>query len=466
MDIYKTLQNVENPIFDDSKPLTKIEELEVAITSIQDLHGYNKPWPAGGGKNLLPLTLNTLKQLNTQFPWVNNEYTRAGITFKAITDHNQNVTAIIANGTATANTYLRITPVQFSIPANTIINGCPKGGSVETYCIRILEDDDTTVIGTETGNGFAFETTYPSIIAWLKVGIGATVNNVIFRPMLRLASETDPTFAPYSNICPIIGHDFAKITLSDDNRIVNDISITFPKTIYGGSVDLTQGLLTIDKARVIMNTSQMGNAEMSPGWNNVPWYQSAFPESGFIPDAKTSISLNIRSDSLSNTVFFVSSLDLGGVTETQLKAMALDVEIVYPLANPIIIPISFETLYTYPVTKITANIGNVSKLTYIVNPLLLGRHFMINSGYVLLDCGNLDMTETDPQTVSGIWNRAVNAVNTGKPIWIHTAYDSDAEYSPIPVFARFDSTTTIICNAAGFTITITSGNTVTVAVDS
>lgn len=91
---------------------------------------------------------------------------------------------------------------------------------------------------------------------------------------------------------------------------------------------------------------------------------------------------------------------------------------------------------------------------------------MINTGYILLDGGNLDLAETDPQSISGIWNRAVSAINTGKPIWLHnTVYDSDTNYSPLPVFAHFASTTSIVCNAAGFTITITSGNSVTVVAD-
>ena len=32
---------------------TPIKELEINIDPVQDLHGYDYPWPAGGGKNLV-----------------------------------------------------------------------------------------------------------------------------------------------------------------------------------------------------------------------------------------------------------------------------------------------------------------------------------------------------------------------------------------------------------------------------
>ena len=42
-----------------------VQNLKVALEPIQDLHGYDKPWVGGGGKNKLPLTVDGIKALNT-----------------------------------------------------------------------------------------------------------------------------------------------------------------------------------------------------------------------------------------------------------------------------------------------------------------------------------------------------------------------------------------------------------------
>ena len=42
-----------------------VQKLQVALEPIQPLHGYDKPWVGGGGKNKLPLTVDGIKALNT-----------------------------------------------------------------------------------------------------------------------------------------------------------------------------------------------------------------------------------------------------------------------------------------------------------------------------------------------------------------------------------------------------------------
>ena len=41
-----------------------IDSLKVHFKPIQDLRGYDHPWPAGGGKNLIPLLIDKIKAIN------------------------------------------------------------------------------------------------------------------------------------------------------------------------------------------------------------------------------------------------------------------------------------------------------------------------------------------------------------------------------------------------------------------
>ena len=40
----------------------------------------------------------------------------------------------------------------------------------------------------------------------------------------------------------------------------------------------------------------------------------------------------------------------------------------------------------------------------------------INSGYVIIDAGGLDLSSSDPQTIAGAWTMVQDAVATMKPI--------------------------------------------------
>ena len=87
----------------------------------------------------------------------------------------------------------------------------------------------------------------------------------------------------------------------------------------------------------------------------------------------------------------------------------------------------------------------------------------MNGGYFMVDCKGLDLTETDPQTISGIWNDAVTAMATGKPIIAHNCvYGSGVNVSPVTCFGWYISATEIVIVGATLHIHVKSDNTVTV----
>lgn len=87
----------------------------------------------------------------------------------------------------------------------------------------------------------------------------------------------------------------------------------------------------------------------------------------------------------------------------------------------------------------------------------------MNGGYYMVNISGLDLTDTDPQSISGIWNDAVKAIATGKPIVAHgCVYGSGVPVSPVTCFGWYISATEIVIVGATLHIHIKSDNTATV----
>lgn len=243
------------------QPMIAIEDKIVALNDVsvtmqptQDLHGYANPWPAGGGKNLLPLTVDGIKSENAG-TWVDNTYFNNGVTFTILTDNSGNVIGIQASGTATgSNASLRLPlPTNISVGDSVVLNGNPRQSTPAT---RIwVGTSQYADIAADIGLGTTF--TYSESVAriWVQVMRDNTVNGVIYTPMIRLATETDATFAPYSNICPISGRTGLSVYVSptQDQQDATTYSVDWTSeagTVYGGTLDVVTGVLTVDRASI------------------------------------------------------------------------------------------------------------------------------------------------------------------------------------------------------------------------
>lgn len=236
----------------DSDGSLAVRSLEVELEPIQDLHGYDHPWPAGGGKNLLPMTLASLKAVNTVVTWSGNTYTRSGITFTVLTDANDNVTGIRANGTATAEaTFYQINNTKLPLASGQyIFNGCPSGGGDTTYRMQI-RNAQTWMGESGSGRTFTYDaSTTDTDLVRIDILNGAVCNNVVFKPMIRLASDTDATFEPYTNVCPISGRTEVVTIVSPTTSASDGQTYTtaLGRTVYGGTLDVVSGVLTVDRA--------------------------------------------------------------------------------------------------------------------------------------------------------------------------------------------------------------------------
>ena len=134
------------------------------------------------GKNLLDNTATTK---------ISN-----GITFTVNSDKTVNV-----NGTndTSANSSLVINRYALS-PGTYILNGCPSGGASNTYRLAIQETGSYSILGSiDIGNGsgeFTIDTTTNVQIA-IFIQKGLTINNLLFKPMLREATIADDTYEQY-----------------------------------------------------------------------------------------------------------------------------------------------------------------------------------------------------------------------------------------------------------------------------
>ena len=168
--------------------------------------------------------------------------------------------SITVNGSTTTQRLFRV-HTDFSYNDNLIISGVPSGSGLMLNVVGL---------GSDTGSGFSFNGATPRNIQ-IVVPANTTVDNVTIYPMVRLASDTNSKYIPYNReICtfdtdraenlinlevaitatggggtpdsPIAINGFSACNLS-----VNGTTETIPfgQTIYGGSLNVGSGVLTV-----------------------------------------------------------------------------------------------------------------------------------------------------------------------------------------------------------------------------
>jgi len=365
-----------NPItLTDALPYAALS-LSADIKADQDLHGYDKPWVGGAGKNkLITPDLATFKSLNTRGTWSGNEYTDRGVTCTVITDNDGNVIGINTNGTATGGLFdfLFTTDTRKTLDNYGLVVGnsyiFTSGlASDVSGVVMMLNGSAANIEASASGRTFTVNSTDTYSIN-IRVTNGTTANNVLFKPMIRLATESDATFAPYSNICPISGRTSVTITRTDAESQTADFTIQLGQTVYGGSVDFKTGLVTLTYEKKLCrdltisynssyHTAYTFITNKKPEFNNylcseykvvskhytnlVSGETSGFPDSNVI---------NFRNDSFTSQADAIAKLS--------------GVEVCYELATPIeltLTPVAVEMLKGY--NQISSDGGGDITLTY------------------------------------------------------------------------------------------------------
>ena len=192
-----------------------MQKCEVALEPIQDLHGQDAPYPAGGGKNLLSLPDETFVQFAEHEidPIPAGTYIYSGIVTSTDTDGNKCAIIFLDES------------------KNTLVS---KLLDRSTGTTRIASSEFTVSSAIKYVRLYA-SNGYPS-------GEGDTAN---FKDnMVCPATASNPTsYAPYSNICPITGWTGCEVWVKDeyDTSLPATASVTFPETVYGGKYDFVSG---------------------------------------------------------------------------------------------------------------------------------------------------------------------------------------------------------------------------------
>jgi hypothetical protein len=176
-----------------------LKSLTVDIEPIQDLHGYDNPWPAGGGKNKFFISAS-----RDAYSWSD------GCGFAAITAGDSSITF---NGTASASHAFTVSGAALTLPAGTYTMSI----SVPDKIQFILRKSDTQVgiAGTLSNTSFTLTEETTIDINFMIVS-GASFSNQSIGFQIESGS-TATAYAPYENICPISGRTQAVVTRTGVN---------------------------------------------------------------------------------------------------------------------------------------------------------------------------------------------------------------------------------------------------------
>ena len=196
---------------------------------------------------------------------------------------------------------------------------------------------------------------------------------VTLTPTQSGSGDPSPT-----NIRPISGVSSVSVTRTGQNG-ANSQTVTVqltdgsnPLTVYGGTLDVTAGTLSVTHKVFEFNTADMDNdTENFPGWKSIPGILNVVP-TGYNDTIYNAI-CNIAPYVAANTTSAQSVIWVGGTgkQQSELKAMALPVTVVAPLLTPVtyqLTPQQLATLAGY--NSVTTDAGTVS-VTYKANASLL-----------------------------------------------------------------------------------------------
>lgn len=177
-----------------------MQKCEVTLEPIQDLHGQDAPYPAGGGENLLPV-------------------------FESKTSASGNVTltsdgngSYILNGTAGNSVEMFSFDIDFPAGSYTLAAfNTDINSNVQFYII----DENVGVpinFSCDAENKTKSATlSAKATIFRVRLLANTTATNFKISPMLVSGSTAPTTFSPYSNVCPITGWTGCEATRAGKN---------------------------------------------------------------------------------------------------------------------------------------------------------------------------------------------------------------------------------------------------------
>lgn len=256
-----------------------VYDLSADIEPIQDLHGYSSPWPAGGGKNLLKTAGliegtpsdttfgNATKRTFTVGTFVtklsNNNYYNSGANIQFSLSEN------LIKVTSSARAYAISIPIVGLTIGEKYVLSCTKTNASNNTA-SFYKQDGTFISATPSLTVCTF--TVPEETYYTLLHFNPSANDVeaTFTDIQLEKGSVPTSYAPYANICPISGLTGLSVYVSptqdpDDATVYNVDWTTQAGTVYGGTVNVVTGVLTVDMVNI-------------PSYNgetiNEPWLSS------------------------------------------------------------------------------------------------------------------------------------------------------------------------------------------------
>lgn len=297
----------------DADESTGIKSLAVALEPIQS--GSGTPSPdnvrAISGHTTVETHMTGRNLLNTE---TISSYTNNGVTFTVQTDGS-----VTTSGTASGLAVCQF-PIEL-VEANYILNGCPTGGSSSKYEVNIFPTG-----GSVLARDYGSETTFTiadATKAWkiqLIIRSGQDSNGLVFKPMVRLSSISDATYEPYQG-----------------DTYTTDLG----RTVYGGTLDVVSGVLTVDRAYTTITSDMNISAVGTHGWyvgrsSIAPTNTGENYSDGVICDRLKS---EVGPSSVADNIIFVNStgqirintIGTYSSASAMLTALGGSVNVVYPV---------------------------------------------------------------------------------------------------------------------------------------
>lgn len=165
------------------------------VTTVEDT--YTARETAGGNLNIADGVSTIVKTIEGStvkcdnlipYPYADTTKTVNGVTF---TDNGDGT--ITVNGTATDKATFNLKTITVEIGSNYFLSGCPSTGSTTTYIVYAADG----VYGyADAGAGRLINPASTNLSLSVLVYAGATLSNVVFRPMLNAGTTALP-YQPY-----------------------------------------------------------------------------------------------------------------------------------------------------------------------------------------------------------------------------------------------------------------------------
>ena len=198
--------------FPDGANGVPVKSLTVDVEPVQDLHGYDHPWPAGGGKNLCALNDFTTTKRGVTFTYVNGK--------------------LIINGTPQSTGWFGIGE-RLTLPAGTY-----------TVSYKVSGDNPVVKIGFDNIGGYIQFDTAGTLQRTFTLSEEKTGAFDLFCNQTTAYANTEvliqievgssaTSWTPYSNVCPITGRDSMTMTRTGKN-LYGGTNSSYKNIIYGG----------------------------------------------------------------------------------------------------------------------------------------------------------------------------------------------------------------------------------------